>query len=398
MDEENLKNDTALVYHKIALLLGAILYPLWGFFQKMSYPPETIFNPVQHLYVSAIILFLLASSFIKKTEPYHEFFVVLSMILITNHDLYQMLFMPEHKMSNIMGIFTDAAAMGFLYLKVRYVLCYAAASIAGALNLSLRSDYSDEETGMLIMGLVTIFFVSVVIVSLRRRLQRTVLALQEDVHNKEKATAQAEIERQKLKTENEKLKTQTEKIEKQKAIAEAKKKHLESRTDDLTGLPNKKSYKEILAKLIEQNKRFGILFIDMDGFKSANDTFGHEKVDQLLISLGKIFKNQIRDDDHLFRWGGDEFVIIVQNADVAEKVAKRICARVCKTHPMHVGESQIPVGASIGVAIFPDHVSDFENPRDIEYRADKAMYLAKRSGKGIAVLYNPQEKLQGKTA
>ncbi len=150
--------------------------------------------------------------------------------------------------------------------------------------------------------------------------------------------------------------------------------------DKLTGLENRRSFSEKLNLEIERCKRSGnslaVLYMDLDGFKEINDTFGHDLGDQVLIDIGTILTKNIRQIDTCARFGGDEFVVLlstVSQPDDALAKANDILARV--NQQSWRGKS---VGISIGIAIFPE---DAETTHDLIKHADGAMYLAKESGK-----------------
>ena len=109
--------------------------------------------------------------------------------------------------------------------------------------------------------------------------------------------------------------------------------------DALTGLPNRRLFHDLLLQNLKQaarnNQKVGVLFLDMDNFKSVNDTHGHLAGDKLLIEVGKTLESCLRESDILCRWGGDEFVIgILENHEDEEilKVAQKICQTVPPTN------------------------------------------------------------------
>lgn len=120
------------------------------------------------------------------------------------------------------------------------------------------------------------------------------------------------------------------------------------------------------------------MLIDLDDFKTVNDSLGHPVGDQVLRITAQRIQSQLRPGDYLGRLGGDEFVLRVDRADIAEavSVAKRILAAM--EAPVVVDGTVVPVRASIGIAPFEPARSD----RDLLARADAAMYAAKRAGKG----------------
>lgn len=158
--------------------------------------------------------------------------------------------------------------------------------------------------------------------------------------------------------------------------------------DALTGLPNRASFEQSLDHGLIQAKRHGwglaVLFIDIDKFKSINDSYGHDLGDQVLLMVANRLKSSVRDQDIVSRWGGDEFVCLLlevkQEADVtqlAEKMVSRI-AEACEFSG-HV----FSIIASIGIAIYPE---DGDTSDILFKNADTAMYKAKGTEKR-AVLF-----------
>lgn len=149
--------------------------------------------------------------------------------------------------------------------------------------------------------------------------------------------------------------------------------------DMLTGLGNRNSFNENINKLISISKRneetFGLLVFDLDNFKSVNDRFGHPEGDQVLIAFANILNKGLRDSDHAFRFGGDEFccLLIDSNAKANKMVANRI-SNAIKKHPLLM---QHGVSSSVGATSFV--VQDTCD--SIFERADSALYRAKEAGK-----------------
>jgi diguanylate cyclase (GGDEF)-like protein len=153
--------------------------------------------------------------------------------------------------------------------------------------------------------------------------------------------------------------------------------------DSLTGLPNRRVFFDRLHIIIEQSKRydamFALLYIDLDGFKIINDTFGHEAGDELLCEVANVLKRSLRKSDTVARLGGDEFAVIlvgIKNAGGADVAAKKILSSISK--PIALTEGIGKIGASIGISIFP---SDSDDPEILIRIADKCMYESKQKGK-----------------
>jgi len=152
--------------------------------------------------------------------------------------------------------------------------------------------------------------------------------------------------------------------------------------DTLTGLPNRifilQKLKDAVAMAKRSKTQVGVLFLDLDGFKSVNDQFGHETGDKLLKMAAQIFTGSVRETDTVGRFGGDEFVIVLQGLNTgAEAVisAQRIIDALA--NPIEIDTTICKIGTSIGVSIFP---SDSRKPEELIKYADTAMYSAKKQG------------------
>jgi diguanylate cyclase (GGDEF)-like protein/hemerythrin-like metal-binding protein len=154
-------------------------------------------------------------------------------------------------------------------------------------------------------------------------------------------------------------------------------------TDPLTGLANRALFADRLHQAGVFARRhgvgFAVLMVDLDGFKSVNDAHGHEAGDVVLQLVGQRFQGCIRDGDTLSRIGGDEFAVLLprsRSQRTATLVAQRLLAALAP--PLSVGEHAVVVGASIGIAAWPEHAGSVDA---LLAAADTAMYRAKRSGK-----------------
>jgi len=154
--------------------------------------------------------------------------------------------------------------------------------------------------------------------------------------------------------------------------------------DALTGLSNRqfvmKSLRRALASAKRAQRDFAILFMDLDGFKAVNDSFGHEVGDRLLERIGELLRTELRESDLVARLGGDEFLIVLDHEpDIpgAERTADRLIAAARQPH--QIGRWRIQVSASIGIATAREAQYDLS---DIMVHADVAMYQSKQLGKG----------------
>lgn len=147
-------------------------------------------------------------------------------------------------------------------------------------------------------------------------------------------------------------------------------------TDELSGAASRRHFHEQLVEACELLEPFAVLFIDLDGFKSVNDQFGHEVGDEALRLVGDRLRSALRDRDVVGRLGGDEFAVLargVAELSQARAVANKLTERTNRAAA--VRGHQINICASIGVAVYPKHGSE---PDVLLKRADDAMYRAKR--------------------
>lgn len=157
-----------------------------------------------------------------------------------------------------------------------------------------------------------------------------------------------------------------------------------STTDPLTRLNNRRALEIAISAETTRQRRYGGVFslvlIDLDGFKEVNDTKGHREGDNALILLANILRINTRNSDLVFRIGGDEFVILMPNTEVAD--CNKLCDNLCATIAHEMLRSSFKITASIGYTTVenPPHISV-----DILTIADKAMYAAKTSGKSRVV-------------
>lgn len=151
-------------------------------------------------------------------------------------------------------------------------------------------------------------------------------------------------------------------------------------TDPMTGLPNARSLQIHFDKEVKRASRnegsFQVLVLDLDGFKSVNDTHGHKAGDRMLKEVSAIIKSQLREYDFLARYGGDEFVAIVPDTDSTDvmELARRIEDAVSNFSLLVSEDQAATVGVSVGTACYPIHGEAFDQ---IITSADKAMYLTK---------------------
>ncbi len=162
--------------------------------------------------------------------------------------------------------------------------------------------------------------------------------------------------------------------------------------DSLTGLPNRSLFSELLRQGIAESKRydrrFALLFLDLDRFKIINDTLGHDVGDELLIEVAKRLSDTLRETDTVARLGGDEFVVLLPEMN-DEKQLSEVARKILSTvgEPFHLSGQDLRITVSIGISAFP---LDGEDEQTLVKNADIAMYHAKEGGKNNFSFYSEE--------
>ncbi|MCV6613421.1 MAG: EAL domain-containing protein, partial [Cellvibrionaceae bacterium] len=160
--------------------------------------------------------------------------------------------------------------------------------------------------------------------------------------------------------------------------------------DALSGLPNRNLFMDRLDNALTRCRRnrssLAVMFIDLDGFKTINDTLGHDIGDQLLIQVARKLQTLVRDIDTVSRLGGDEFTIALSecNPEEVQLIANRILDEL--SHPVEIEERKIFASASIGIALYPEDGSDSSG---LLKAADTAMYKSKELGRNQYQFFHP---------
>jgi diguanylate cyclase (GGDEF)-like protein len=164
--------------------------------------------------------------------------------------------------------------------------------------------------------------------------------------------------------------------------------------DELTGLPNRRLLSDRLSLELARARRRddigAVLFLDLDRFKTVNDALGHAVGDQYLRAVSSLFQNDLRSEDTLSRWGGDEFLVLLpslardprQAAQRAHAIATQLTAKLAS--PIHVEGHDLELDASVGIVLFPP---DGETSDELVSHADTAMYQAKQAGRNTICFY-----------
>lgn len=168
--------------------------------------------------------------------------------------------------------------------------------------------------------------------------------------------------------------------------------------DPLTGLPNRSLFLDRLNQTIARAQRFnnmvGVMFLDLDGFKPVNDTYGHKVGDLLLQQVASRLLHTVRKLDSVARMGGDEFLVILadlKDEEAASSIADRVIEELNKKYVIR--RNEIRISASIGIALYPN---DTQNAENLVKFADTAMYHAKQEGKNQYRFYSSR-KIYGET-
>jgi diguanylate cyclase (GGDEF)-like protein/PAS domain S-box-containing protein len=160
--------------------------------------------------------------------------------------------------------------------------------------------------------------------------------------------------------------------------------------DVLSGLPNRGRVRQLLGEALSgattSNVPCAIMFLDLDGFKPVNDTFGHPKGDAVLKSVSQRLVREVGQLGHVGRMGGDEFAIVIRDAQsrrTVESLAERLIRSIAE--PYHIDKAEIRIGVSIGCAFGP---IDGQSVDDLIQKADLALYQAKGQGRGTCCFFN----------
>ena len=168
--------------------------------------------------------------------------------------------------------------------------------------------------------------------------------------------------------------------------------------DPLTGFPNRTLFGELLSHAVQQAEhartQFALLFLDLDHFKTINESLGHSAGDRVLVEIGQRLRELLPDVDAIARIGGDEFNIIVQHdasLPGVDLLAQRLIEAI--NQPIDLDGRRIDTGASIGVAVYP---TDGRDPETLQSNADAALHQAKAQGRGMPRFSSPEMARQAR--
>lgn len=162
--------------------------------------------------------------------------------------------------------------------------------------------------------------------------------------------------------------------------------------DQLTGLPNRRFYRERLRNLIDESRQkqqqFAVCFVDLDDFKIVNDSMGHSAGDELLVQIGQKLRQTAGEDSFVARFGGDEFAVLIPRTDEDPRLVATVTDDILRTlrEPIPIRGTEVRVSASFGISIYP---TDGETADELMQNADVAMYAAKHEGSSQIRMFNP---------
>ncbi|WP_052759627.1 GGDEF domain-containing protein [Paenibacillus sp. DMB20] len=156
----------------------------------------------------------------------------------------------------------------------------------------------------------------------------------------------------------------------------------EALIDPLTGLLNRRNLEKLMKQWMFESEEFTLLIMDIDRFKIINDTYGHNTGDIILIHLAALLQNTVRKDDICFRFGGEEFVVLIKGTPLSEAYALSEKIRIAfETNENPIGKT---CTLSLGLAHYP---SQAEEPTELLKLADQALYEAKRRGRNQSCVF-----------
>jgi len=373
--ELNTDNETSI--QQAMLLAGAVLYPLWAVYLLFTVPGIYV-SPLGRMAVGAVAL---CFWILSKNVPWFTKRVALLRhsyaYLIALHQNY-LVIRDGGSEEYALGILVASVAVSMLFSETRPYVFF---TIFFLFATTISVEYTNMPGGRAAMvygGVIC---------------AHTVIGL--FIHARMSALSALVSER----INTDRLKRELLSREAEEARQTAAQLHEQAYYDPLTGLANRALFMDTLNRSFSfagrRETTFGVLFVDLDGFKEVNDRYGHAAGDELLQEFGKRFVSSLRSSDFPARLGGDEFVAVLTELGRPED-ARVVCERILESldAPIEVGAHRCTVGASIGIAVTP-HVDKnktlhIDTPADLLKCADTAMYVAKQSGKNRWITYKEE--------
>lgn len=374
-DRLNYKDDG--LTHRAILFLCGVIYPLWSVFLKLVLPHAYDSLP-QRFVVGGVCLamFFLVGKvefFRARAEHFTHF-----MIFVLAAHYYVLAYFAQMSLIYVIGSLVVSCALSVLFFnRVAYAVFSSGVISFASIDVVLL-DLHPDTSFMLMAGLVTVHVTFFFVLSARNRALN--LLRIEQVQNAELRHEMLEM------TLNE-----------QRLLAKALEK--KAHYDHLTEIANRTLFRAQLTQNISlarrQNLGLGLLFIDLDEFKSINDNRGHDAGDFVLREVAQRLRVSIRASDIPARLGGDEFTVILPNTSTLES-ARAVCVRIFSTlaEPFVFEGHTFQIGASIGIAI----LSEGDNEDSFVAKADRAMYFAKKSGTNQTVAFSEIDPSSTKAA
>ena len=365
---------------RVILASMAIIYPGWSVFLRILIPHE-VDSFTGRLLIGGLAAGALGCSFISHRVRLNLQRIGIGVAYVVTAHFYSLVFQANASIVYIIGAFVISAGGSLFFDSVAGFVVYSVFVLTCVAALFSLTDVPAEQLLMLFGGVLTFHLISGFLLGAR---VRTLHELSEE------RVKRYSLEQEIMQRELDQVKTEAETYRQ------------DAHYDQLTQLPNRRLFQAYLEKAYfmaqRRKKTFGVLFLDLDGFKAVNDTYGHDIGDALLVHFGKVFTRALRKSDFPARLGGDEFTAVLtelRGPDDVRVIAERLLeyAQV----PIDIDGRQCDIGCSIGFAIQPNDGGTFDasEPSELLRRADLAMYEAKRRGKNRWVNYEAGLDEQG---
>lgn len=285
-------------------------------------------------------------------------------------------------------IFTLAGAVGTTMAgNIKLAVSYALTMTVPFALLSLTSSITFINT----LGQISLIFIVVMTISVFRAIRFTRNAILSKTQNEALLAKQSELMAA-MQQKNDEISAINANLEHK---VEERTQHIWylSNQDPLTGLFNRKAFKSVSQLVLDKSKQdntvsdIALLFIDLDGFKAVNDQYGHAVGDKVLKVASRKLHSIVEEKAHLCRWGGDEFILLLEGCD--QKEAYNIATLIVEalSMPMPIDGFEPVIGATIGVALYVKGVKDLD---ELIEQADEAMYEQKQTEKNKVRIYQSE--------